>query len=671
MNVQPDPKWEAFAGREPFFAVFTDPMLLGANRTANRERAFFDTGDLLVDAIFHTIKRRLAYDFAPESILEFGCGPGRLAIPFAFRAGSVTAVDRSPAMLAACRREAAKQGAANVYVKTASEFAAKDVKFDLVNCYLLFQRMPPAEGLALFRELLTRIGSGGIGAFHFLYRAPISPLVALTRSLRERVPVINGIANLARRKAFDQPYIPSHTYDLDDVFRILVEAQFENTHVVFQHHEEESSSAIVFVQAPVSFSPTEDSAIEPLPAETGTSELIDVRELIARASIDDLNRTAEEYFSSLKEWDHHLAKPFSKADETPPILMALATLLQGLQLAPGTTVLEFGAGTGWLSRFLTQMGCRVILLDVSATALRIARDLYDKLPPIGERPAPQFLQFDGRHIDLPDGSVERIICFDAFHHAPNPDDVLREFGRVLKSGGIAAFAEPGPRHSRTPLSQFEMRTYGVIENDIDIHAIWRTARTCGFRDLQLIAFNGLPFHLSLDDYEDLLAGGATSAKWMTSTRSFLRNVRSFYLFKEGTERLDSRSTAGLTSEVTATLVTSPAIEGQPIVVDVTVANRGTAIWLPSDAPFGSVSAGAHIHDEAGRLITFDLHWQRLTDPPREIAPGETINVRMSLPPQPAGRYLLEIDCVAAGVSWFAQLGSQPAQLAVEVVRADV
>jgi hypothetical protein len=44
---------------------------------------------------------------------------------------------------------------------------------------------------------------------------------------------------------------------------------------------------------------------------------------------------------------------------------------------------------------------------------------------------------------------------------------------------------------------------------------------------------------------------------------------------------------------------------------------------------------------------------------------------MSLPPQTAGKYVLEIDCVAAGVAWFAQLGSQPAQLPLEVIRADV
>jgi hypothetical protein len=216
-----------------------------------------------------------------------------------------------------------------------------------------------------------------------------------------------------------------------------------------------------------------------------------------------------------------------------------------------------------------------------------------------------------------------------------------------------------------------MRTYGVVENDVDIHAIWRTAWSSGFRDLKLVVFHGSPFHVSLDDYEDLLTGGATNAKWVASTRAFLRNVRSFFLYKEGSERIDSRSAAGLACEIAARLITSPVLEGQPIVVEATVTNRGSAIWLPSNATFGGVAAGAHLYDAAGKLITFDLHWERLTDPPREIAPGETVTVRISLPSQPAGKYLLEIDCVAARVTWFAQAGSRPAQLAVEVIRADV
>jgi ubiquinone/menaquinone biosynthesis C-methylase UbiE len=670
MSVQRDRRWEAFAAREPFFAVFTDPKFLTANRTANHEREFFDSGELLVDSIFHTIKRRLASEFAPESILEFGCGPGRLAIPFARRTGSVTAVDRSPAMLDAARREAAKQGVGNIHFKTSAELAATSRKFDLINVYLLFQRLPQSHGVEIFRQLLARIGSGGIGVFHFLIDSGTPPIVALTRGVRERVAAVNGVLNVARRKAFAEPFIPSHAYDLDDVFRILVDAGFENSHVVFEQHGP-MRSAIVFVQAPRSFTEVGDAEAPPAATEPPSGALIDVRDLIKRTSIEDLNRTAEQYFASLTDWEHHLAKPFSKPDEAPRILIDTGTLLQGLRLTRGMTVLEFGAGTGWLSRFLTQLGCRVILLDVSATALRIARDLYEKQPPIGERPAPQFLEFDGRRIELPDASVDRIVCFDAFHHAPNPDDVLGEFGRVLKPGGIAAFAEPGPRHSRTPLSQFEMRTYGVVENDVDIHAIWRTARTRGFRDLKLVVFHGPPFHVSLDDYEDLIAGGATAARWVTATRTFLRDVRSFLLFKDGSERLDSRSAAGLACEIAATFVDSHAIEGQPIVIDATVTNRGTAIWLPSDATSGGVALGAHLHDESGKLITFDLHWERLTEPPREIVPGESVTLRMMLPPQTAGRYVLEIDCVAAGASWFAQLGSRPARLPLNVVRADV
>ncbi|MEA2164933.1 MAG: hypothetical protein QOK37_3060 [Thermoanaerobaculia bacterium] len=663
--MQPDKRWEAFAAREPYFAVFTDPKLLRANRTPGDEHDFFDSGELLADSMFYTIRHRVAGNFAPESILEFGCGPGRLALPFARRAGSVTAVDRSPAMLDAARHEAAKQSIVNVDFRPAEGFFDKARKFDFVSCYLVFQRMRPARGLALFRDLLGCIGSGGIGAFQFLYRSTASPLIALTRRVRERMPVINGIANLARHKSFGEPLIPSYTYELDDVFRILDDAGFSAGHVAFERSEG-LTSAIVYVQAPRSFTSVE-SDFQPSLTDPAGDSIIDVRDLIARTSIDDLNRTAEEYFASLTQWEHHLAKPFSKADETPPILMNVATLLQGLRLSPGTTVLEFGAGTGWLSRFLTQLGCRVILLDVSVTALKIARNLYERQPPIGERPEPQFLEFDGRHINLDDASVERIICFDAFHHSPNPDAMIREFGRVLKPGGIAAFAEPGPRHSRTPLSQYEMRTYGVIENDVDIHAIWRTAQASGFRDLKMIVFHGAPFHLSLDEFEDLLAGGNTCAAWLSETRAFLRNVRSFFLYREGSERIDSRSVAGLASEVAATLVTSPVHAGQSIAIDATVTNRGTATWLASNEPVGGVALGVHLYDRAGKLLKLDLHWQRLTDPPREIAPGETVNVRMDIPGLDAGGYLFEIDCVAQGVTWFAQIGSQPARIALDVV----
>jgi len=159
--------------------------------------------------------------------------------------------------------------------------------------------------------------------------------------------------------------------------------------------------------------------------------LIDVKELIAQASIEELNEKAEAYFSHLSNWDYYLAKPFGNAGDSPALLINFATMIQGLELTPGLRVLDFGAGTGWTSRYLSQMGCEVILLDVSATALEIAAELYRRQPVIGKRPSPKFLLFDGHKIDLPSGSVDRILCFDAFHHAANPDHILAELARIL------------------------------------------------------------------------------------------------------------------------------------------------------------------------------------------------------------------------------------------------
>jgi 2-polyprenyl-3-methyl-5-hydroxy-6-metoxy-1,4-benzoquinol methylase len=101
--------------------------------------------------------------------------------------------------------------------------------------------------------------------------------------------------------------------------------------------------------------------------------LIDVKELIASSSIEALNEKAELYFSTLNDWDFHLAKPFSTVKDAPGLLINFATMLQGLDLAPGLRLLDFGAGTGWTSRYLSQLGCEVIVLDVSKTALEIAK----------------------------------------------------------------------------------------------------------------------------------------------------------------------------------------------------------------------------------------------------------------------------------------------------------
>src|SRR5436190_1278328 len=134
---------------EPYFTVLTDPKFLRARLTDQTRREFFAGGETLVDFIWRTIQLRLAPDFAPSAILEYGCG------------------------------------------------------------------------------------AGGIAMFQFPYLATTSAVVDGTRWLREHVPGMNGLVNIARGRRPSLPFIPTYTYVLEDVLALFEAAGFPATYLVF------------------------------------------------------------------------------------------------------------------------------------------------------------------------------------------------------------------------------------------------------------------------------------------------------------------------------------------------------------------------------------------------------------------------------------------------------
>ena len=402
-------------------------------------------------------------------------------------------------------------------------------------------------------------------------------------------------------------------------------------------------------------------------------ELIDVRRLLAASSIEEHCQLAENYFARLKDWTHHLAKPFGSFEETPQLLINFAMVLQGLQLCPGMTVLEFGAGTCWAARMLTQLGCKVIACDVSAAALQIGRELYNRNPPAGDRPKPQFLLFDGHRIDFADASVDRVICLDAFHHVPNPSEVLLELGRVLAPGGIAGFAEPGPEHSKTAQSQYEMRTSGVIEDDIRIEEIWRMAQQAGFTDLKLAVFLLEPLLLDVGEFEEFLRDrGHSIYEFTKATRAFMQNQRDFFLYKGPPAPRDSRYRHGLTARISLSPATIAVREGEPIKLKAIVTNDSKSVWLPVSAGTGAVMLGCHVHYASGSVFRESYQWIALTSGEgSKIFPDETVAVEVELSPLPRGSYVLEFDLVSNNVCWLAMNGSEVVRVGAEVLRPDL
>jgi SAM-dependent methyltransferase len=411
--------------------------------------------------------------------------------------------------------------------------------------------------------------------------------------------------------------------------------------------------------------------IDAVPETPREADLIDVRDLMARYSIDELIGAADDYYrNNLGSEPYWLAKPATNADEAVELLAGFAQILAGVRPLPGMRVLDFGAGTGWTSRFLTQLGCEVIVCDASPTALNIAAELFKRNPVAGAQPEPTFLVFDGHRIELADESVDRIICIDAFHHVPNPGDVLREFGRVLRSGGIAGFQEPGPDHSRLPQSQFEMKNYTVIENDIRIRDIQQWATAAGFSDVKLAVFTAHPFHVSIAEYEDYLARGVAADRFYEHQRVFVAGHRLFFLAKGAALQRDSRERIGLAGELTASSTDISSSVGETVRLRVTARNTGDAVWLlRPPTQIGTVNLGAHLYDGEGRLLERDHARVALPVPSSNatIEPGVEVSfdAELTMPSQP-GSYVVELDLVSEGVAWFSVLDGQSVSVRLTV-----
>ena len=393
--------------------------------------------------------------------------------------------------------------------------------------------------------------------------------------------------------------------------------------------------------------------------------MIDPKDVIKRLSVERLCQTAEDYYHRIVDPRQQMGKPFSSALEAPELLLNLGLLFSGLQLGKTMSVLDFGAGTCWLSRYLNQLGCVTISLDCSRTALELGRRLFREHPLISDPVAePTFLAFDGQHIELDDNSVERIVCFDTFHHVPNPARVLDEMARVLKEGGIAGFAEPGRKHSQIPQSQFEMTHYQVLENDVDLDEIYPLARRAGFSEARCLLSGrrevSVPEYLAMIDH----SWSRRFGKEILNHVAELGNSKTIFFLYKGRPVPDSRNHVGLSHQLQAAQSEYQARSGEPLKISITVTNTGQARWLCRNLKsIGVVNLGAHLCDAAGALINLDFSRSSL---PQDVAPGETFNQTIPLSFDRPGRYRVALDLVAEHVCWFESVGSQPLWITVEV-----
>ena len=357
-------------------------------------------------------------------------------------------------------------------------------------------------------------------------------------------------------------------------------------------------------------------------------------------------------------------KPFVDMIAAPDLCYKLGLILAGLKLGRAMKVLDFGAGTCWLSRYLNQLGCSTISVDPSETAISLGKKLFNDFPILGEFiEEPKFLLFDGHRIEVPSNSVDRCICFDTLHHVPNQGEVLSEIFRVLKPGGIAGFSEPGRNHSRQSHSQSEMRNYGVLENDIFLEEIWEIAHAAGFSEIRITPLCTIEPILNLQDYLKIINENEVPGGVGDKVVRIMIGAAVFFLQK-GKLVLDSRIPVGLKCEISLSQKKFRARAGTSLRIGLVLKNTGEAIWLASNIKdIGKVRIGAHLYDQMGNLLDFNFY---RCDLGRNIEPGQKVKKTISPIFRKPGLYKLSIDMVSEFVAWFETLGGKPINIQISV-----
>lgn len=165
-------QWDALGRLDPFWAM------TGTHKRGTWDvDAFMRTGDRQVEAVLQDI-RRLGRPIHQDSVLDFGCGVGRLARAFRDNFSRYVGLDISESLIAKARELHATLPDASFEVSTGDTLSLADDSFDLVYSWAVMQHIPDrVVTLRILEELMRVLRHDGLLIFSAMHQ--VAPLYRL------------------------------------------------------------------------------------------------------------------------------------------------------------------------------------------------------------------------------------------------------------------------------------------------------------------------------------------------------------------------------------------------------------------------------------------------------------------------------------------------------------
>lgn len=241
-NLPTDRTWRRYGEKAPYFGVFGQAEFLNKNLDDDRLSFYFTSGEKYVEELFSVVRTGIDPDFAPEKILDFGCGPGRMVIPFSRKAREVYGLDVSEKMLEEARKNCAEVGVKNAVFRLSDDQLSglSEQKFDLIHSFIVLQHLNTKRGEKLIAKLIDHLAEGGVGALHVTYADSV-PGRNILNFFRYKIPYLYLMQRVFgflffRRPMHGYPQMQMNNYDLNRIYRILQDRGVEKVISVFTKH---------------------------------------------------------------------------------------------------------------------------------------------------------------------------------------------------------------------------------------------------------------------------------------------------------------------------------------------------------------------------------------------------------------------------------------------------